>query len=235
MGDHREWTVGLLKRIGEEGDEVANWWSAFSRIAKRYISPYIEEVGGKIDDSYLNEMIEKVNKFYICEGYSLHHRIEYVLSQFSWDIFKLLDIFLRAADVEYRSLRAGDELGRDLLLVESELMINIYGYDTWYRIRKKSGIREFLAIPEDQIGYLILDVAPHACARDIEDLLEFCKTFYKTMIIFGYKDKMDPQLENLLMSHGCRCIRRIVNDNVVIIFAKRMKERAKLSEEGDFV
>jgi len=43
---------------------------------------------------------------------------------FHEDIFKLIDIPFRAADLEYRSLRGDDKLGENLLLIESELMAN---------------------------------------------------------------------------------------------------------------
>ncbi len=218
-----EGILEILRKIGNEGDDIADWWNVISKIVRRYIMPYIENLDGKIDNSYLNKMIEEVDKFYIREGsYPLIRRVRYGLSHlFSWDIFKLIDILFRAADLEYRSLRGDDKLGENLVLIESESMANIYKYDFWYRIRKKQGIHVLVEIPEGQVGYLVLEAIPHIFAKEnIEDILKF----YKTMIIVGYQDKMDPQLENLLTSHGYRCIRRTVNDNIVILFAKTIKE-----------
>jgi len=231
MKGYKEYIIKDIEKLGEEGDELANWWKVFSRILRKYILPYIEELKEKIDDNYLNEMIEEVDKFYIREGLLLKHRIGYILGGFKWDIFKFLDIFLRATDVEYRSLRAGNKLGEDLWLVESELMVKIYEYDSWYRLWRKSGIYVSLAIPEDQIGYLVFSGGPPITKENIEDVLNPFEEFYKTLIIVGYQDRIDPQLESLLTSYGFRYIRRTVNDNnnnnIVIIFAKIMEERTK--------
>ena len=58
-GDMKEDILRTLKSFGEDVDELANWLSAFSRILKRYILPYIKELGEKLTLTTLMKCLKK--------------------------------------------------------------------------------------------------------------------------------------------------------------------------------
>lgn len=201
----------IFNDIWEEGNRVAKWWNVVSKMLKKYIIPYIKNLEGRVDEDYL-EMIEKEN-FYEGYGYSLLRRLRYSLFEFSRDILKVIDVLFRAVDPEYRSLRDDDKFG-EILLVECELMQDIYKYDERFRdldILYESGTT----------GYLIVDGRYLFVTQNIEKILRL----QKPMIIVGYRSRISPQLVNLLTSHGYECIRRTINDNVIVLFAKMIKEK----------
>ncbi len=197
----------ILKNIGREGDRVAKWWKAVSRIVRQYIVPYIVELEEKVDDNYF-KMIEEEKNFY--NRYSLLRRVQYSLFEFSRDVLRVIDILLRAVDPEYRSLRDDDVFG-ELLLVECELMQKIYKYDDRYQDLH-------ILYTKEATGYLIINGSLLLATQNIKEVLRLSKP----MIIAGYQSRMNPQLENLLASHGYEYVKRTVDDRgIVILFAKR--------------
>ncbi|RLI77124.1 hypothetical protein DRP05_11080 [Archaeoglobales archaeon] len=116
MGGVKVIVEKILRDIAEEGDRVAKWWETVSRIVRMYIVPYIKKLDEKVEDSYL-KMIEEKTDFY--GGYPLLRRLRYSLSEFSRDVLKVIDVFLRATDSEYGMLCNKEQLGSiDLMEVK---------------------------------------------------------------------------------------------------------------------
>ena len=211
--------LGILNDIWEEGNRVAKWWNVVSKMLKKYIIPYIENLEGRVDEDYL-KMIEKGENFYEGYGYPLLRRLRYSLFDFSRDVLKLIDVLLRAADPEYRSLRDDDKFG-EILLVECELMQDIYKYDERFRDLD-------ILYEKGTTGYLIVHGRYLFATRNIEKILRL----QKPMIIVGYRSRMSPQLENLFVSHGYEYVRRTVNDHDIVILFVRMRKDGTSKDKG---
>ncbi len=104
----------LVENFSRDIEGLNEWWSIARNVLEGFVVPYLRENEAKIDRNHLLRMLEEwqlsLSNRHIAERlYYWWHRIEECLEVLPYDVMRLADIYLQAADPEYRAL-CGDSI-----------------------------------------------------------------------------------------------------------------------------